>query len=167
MLCTDKPGILRSFNMRVSSDLSSSVSKLSFTALVSQVPEPTQNFCQECGIVEAPKTVSADLQFQTGCESETCKSDLKLDVFMKDYETEPYFVIGSSKKLTIAVLVENIYGEPAYAPSVEIVYPPKLKLSQIVSGCEGRESQNRLTCRLPGPIFMNQGVKRYTNEIII
>ena len=148
------------FQLQVSSGtLSSSTTSLRMSAEVEQIKEKTQKFCKECGQVGEPHKFTADLPFQTGCLESICKSDLGLDVFMKDMESEPGYVIGSTSKLVLGVIVNNkINGEPAYKPTISIVYPFKLKLSQSIANCneknEGPDrTERRLVCGVNGPIF--------------
>ena len=137
------------------------------SGVVEQIQEKSQNFCKECGKVGEPHKFAAELPFQTGCLESTCKSDLGLDVFMKDLESEPGYVIGSTSKLVLGVIVNNkINGEPAYKPAISLVYPAKLKLSQLIANCNEKSEEEdpskperRLTCLLNGPIFPGDQTK--------
>merc|ERR1711936_1029186 len=89
-----------------------------------------------------------------------CISDLKVDVDIQDQERYPY-VIGSSDKLILAVIVYNIDGDPAYKPRLKIRYPKSLQVAKRV--CEESEAEDYglLSCHLPGPILRsgNQTLK--------
>ena len=141
--------------------LSSSTSSVRINAEAEQIWEKRRNFCKFCGKVEAPHKFSADLPFQTGCKDTVCRSDLDLDVFMEGLETEPHYVIGSSARITLAVIVSNKdQGEPAYKPAVTVKYPGNLQLSQQIDGCVQRNpdpsdssQEQTLNCLMSGPIF--------------
>ena len=139
--------------------LSSATSSVRISAEAEQIWEKSRNFCKFCGKVEAPYKFSAKLPFQTGCKDSVCRSDLDLDVFMEGLETEPYYVIGSSARINLAVIVSNKdVGEPAYKPAVTVKYPGNLQLSQQIDGCVQKNpddsfQEQTLNCLLSGPIF--------------
>ena len=147
--------------------LSSSTSSVLISAEAEQVWEKTRSFCRHCGKVEAPLKFSAELPFQTGCKDSVCRSDLSLDMFMEGLETEPYFVIGSSTRINLIVIVSNKdQGEPAYKPAVTVKYPGNLQLSQQIDGCVQRNpdlsdsnTEQTLNCLLSGPIFPGDNKK--------
>merc|ERR1719369_1666315 len=138
----------------------STLSKLRMTATVEQIEFATDSFCKECGRAEGSHQLENQIAFQTGCKSVKCISDLKVDAFMQDQERYPY-VIGSSDKLVLVVIVYNIDGEPAYKPRVKIRYPKSLQLTKRV--CEQSEADDYglLSCHLPGPILLSGSQKLY------
>ena len=148
----------KSFNIKANVD-SSSTSSIKMKGEMEQVMEKSYRFCPNCGVALEPAIFSSDITFQTGCKNKVCRSDLTLDAFMKDMEREPYFVIGSSSKMVVSVIVKNQEeSEPAYKPKVIIKYPASLKISQLIVDCGDNEEDKILTCYFPGPLL--QGADR-------
>ena len=148
--------------MKASSTISAtSVPYLTMRATVEQVFESSsQAFCKECGRVREKHQFKNEITLQTGCKSDKCISDLQVESYVADQERGPY-VIGSTKKLVLGVIVSNQAGEPAYAPNVLIKYPKSLQLVKSVHNCEQSEAEDygRLSCRLPGPILESKEQK--------
>ena len=152
----------QSFDVSVQTgSLSSSTSSVKINAEAQQIWEKRRSFCKFCGKVESSHKFAAELPFQTGCKDSVCRSDLDLDVFMEGLETEPHYVIGSSARINLAVIVSNKdEGEPAYKPAVTVKYPGNLQLSQQIDGCVQKNpdpsdsgQEQTLNCLLSGPIF--------------
>ena len=152
----------KSFDVSVETgSLSSSTSSVKINAEAQQIWEKRRSFCKFCGKVESSHKFAAELPFQTGCKDSVCRSDLDLDVFMEGLETEPHYVIGSSARINLAVIVSNKdEGEPAYKPAVTVKYPGNLQLSQQIDGCVQKNpdpsdsaQEQTLNCLLSGPIF--------------
>ena len=149
------------FTLKASSMFSSTtISSLRMSATIEQIDSVSQSFCKECGKIQSHHQFENQIAFQTGCKSEKCISDLKVEAYMQDQERYPY-VIGSSDKLTFGVIVSNIDGEPAYKPTLQIKYPKSLQLSKSVVYCEQSEAEDygRLSCHLPGPILPSESQK--------
>ena len=142
--------------------LSSATSSVRVNVEAEQIWEKRTTFCKFCGKVdEAIHKFAGILPFQTGCKDSVCRSDLDVDVFMEGLETEPHYVIGSSARINLVVIVSNKdLGEPAYKPAVTVKYPGSLQLSQQIDGCVQKNpdqsdstQEQTLNCLLSGPIF--------------
>ena len=96
-----------------------------------------------------------------------CRSDLGVDIYLQDLETEPWYVIGSTPSLVLGAVVANKEaGEPAYNPALRLRYPATLHLKQMISNCvekntdsEDRNSERTLVCKIPGPLFPGNSYK--------
>ena len=148
----------RSFDVIVNSEsLSSSTASIKMSATVAQVHEDSYSFCRDCGVARDVAKFSSEIPFQTGCRRETCQSDLSLEVFIPEMENEPYFVIGSTSKLKVGIIVNNLErreGETSYKPTISIKYPTKLKLFQLIAdaNCVDNQLEKNIICQLQGPI---------------
>ena len=141
---TMKPALMFSTN---------TISSLRMSATVEQMDSSSQSFCKECGKVQSKHQFDNQIALKTGCQSDKCISDLKVEAYMEDQERSPY-VIGSSDKLALGVIVSNINGEPAYMSVLQVKYPKSLQLSKSVHNCKQSEAEDygRLSCYLTNPL---------------
>eukprot|EP00094_Tigriopus_californicus_P009659 TCALIF_09312-PA protein Name:"Similar to itga4 Integrin alpha-4 (Xenopus laevis)" AED:0.10 eAED:0.10 QI:0/0.6/0.54/0.90/1/1/11/1212/799 len=85
------------------------------------------------------------LENTSNCDpGKNCGADLSLAAGLKDTENLP-FVIGSSKSLTIAIMVRNEDGENAISPTIALSIPDKLSIKQM-PGC--KEENREIVCTL-------------------
>ncbi|TRY78010.1 hypothetical protein TCAL_09312 [Tigriopus californicus] len=120
---------------------------LIFETLVEQMPRVEGKFCPECQVLD-PRIAyksSVQVELSLNCDpGKNCGADLSLAAGLKDTENLP-FVIGSSKSLTIAIMVRNEDGENAISPTIALSIPDKLSIKQM-PGC--KEENREIVCTL-------------------
>ena len=94
-------------------------------------------FCSFCGILDPRRDYRAVMKvpFQSGCGSDNiCYSDLSILVSPTP-DLDPPFVIGSSEFVTLLFIVNNLRGDPAFQPKIEIPMPQGISLRKTTKEC--------------------------------
>ncbi len=122
--------------------------------LVKKIPEEGSEFCEDCVILDpkGSKVVTHKIPFITGCEGETCMSDLMLKG-TPDFK-QPY-VIGSSRILAIHYEIYN-FGETAYLTQISVQIPTNItQFAKVPSNCVQKD--DKMDCDIDGgrPLYKN------------
>lgn len=84
-------------------------------------------WCPDCPVLDPnqPLSVSKMIPYQHGCrEDDVCRSDLKLDVDISNYDPDTPFVVGEQATMSVDVQVHNKRsGDPAYLSRVLLKIP--------------------------------------------
>ncbi|XP_040066364.1 integrin alpha-5 [Ixodes scapularis] len=98
------------------------------TRLEYRLREPSeQRWCPTCPVLDKdlPQAVTQTIPYQHGCRSDdVCRSDLKLNVELTNYDSSSPLVVGERRDLSVSVVVENKQSlDPAYLARVVITLP--------------------------------------------
>ncbi|XP_049292932.1 integrin alpha-PS3-like [Anopheles funestus] len=98
-------------------------------------PKDGNHFCEHCAILDPQDSnrVQERIPFKTGCQKETCITDLKI-TNIRWVDVVPPYVIGSAKTATLEVEIENA-GENAYLPQLNVTTSSFLRLINPSSEC--------------------------------
>ncbi|CAN7976434.1 unnamed protein product [Ixodes persulcatus] len=86
-----------------------------------------QRWCPTCPVLDKdlPQAVTQTIPYQHGCRSDdVCRSDLKLNVELTNYDSSSPLVVGERRDLSLSVVVETKQSlDPAYLARVVITLP--------------------------------------------
>ncbi|XP_308917.4 integrin alpha-PS3 [Anopheles gambiae] len=101
--------------------------EVEFGMAATATPPKGGPFCDRCAILDPDVSshVQERIPFKTGCRKEVCETDLKI-TNIRWVDIVPPFVVGSAKKVTLEVEIENA-GENAYLPQLNVSVPSFLR----------------------------------------
>uniref|UniRef100_A0A182U096 Uncharacterized protein n=1 Tax=Anopheles melas TaxID=34690 RepID=A0A182U096_9DIPT len=99
--------------------------EVEFGMAATATPAKGGPFCDRCAILDPDVSnhVQERIPFKTGCRKEVCETDLKI-TNIRWVDIVPPFVVGSAKKVTLEVEIENA-GENAYLPQLNVLTTSK------------------------------------------
>uniref|UniRef100_A0A182PIT2 Integrin alpha second immunoglobulin-like domain-containing protein n=1 Tax=Anopheles epiroticus TaxID=199890 RepID=A0A182PIT2_9DIPT len=111
------------------------VIEVEFGIAATATPPTGGPFCSQCAILDPEDSnhVQERIPFKTGCQKEVCITDLKI-TNIRWVDIVPPFVVGSAKKATLEVDIENA-AENAYLPQLNVTAPSFLRLASPSPEC--------------------------------
>lgn len=123
--------------------------------LVKGIPEEGSEFCEDCVMLDPKgnKVVTHKIPFITGCEGETCMSDL---ILKGTPNVKLPYVIGSTRTIAIHYEIYNV-AETAYLTQIHIQIPTNVtQYAKVPSNCVQKD--DKMDCEVAGgrPLRINQ-----------